>query len=134
GRERLWTLAVLPTMHVAWGAGFLVGLLRGARENVDTSRLNRHTPLPRGRPPRAEPAGGSRPVDESLVEDAGGHPFRGVAVITGVERRLPFHVALRIPGHRRGVAQIRDELLLRARQRARSPRGEVEVEAAQLAP
>lgn len=46
GRERLWTLAVLPTMHVAWGAGFLVGLLRGARENVDTSRLNRNTPLP----------------------------------------------------------------------------------------
>ncbi len=45
-RERLWTLAVLPTMHVAWGLGFVVGVLRGARENVDSSRLHRNTPLP----------------------------------------------------------------------------------------
>ncbi len=45
-RERLWTVIVLPTMHVAWGVGFLIGALRGARENVDTSRLKRNTPLP----------------------------------------------------------------------------------------
>jgi glycosyltransferase involved in cell wall biosynthesis len=40
--ERLvdrWAFAaVLPTMHLSWGAGFIVGLLRGARDTVDTSR------------------------------------------------------------------------------------------------
>lgn len=46
-RDRLWTLAVLPTMHLAWGTGFLVGVLRGAHDTVDTSRLGtRNTPLP----------------------------------------------------------------------------------------
>ncbi|MFT4214881.1 MAG: glycosyltransferase family 2 protein [Microbacterium sp.] len=45
-RERLWTIVVVPTMHLAWGAGFLLGASRGARENVDTSRLRRNTPLP----------------------------------------------------------------------------------------
>jgi succinoglycan biosynthesis protein ExoA len=30
---------VLATMHYAWGAGFLVGLARGARDTVDTSRI-----------------------------------------------------------------------------------------------
>lgn len=45
-RERLWGLVVIPSMHVAWGFGFLVGAARGARENVDTSRLDRNTPLP----------------------------------------------------------------------------------------
>jgi succinoglycan biosynthesis protein ExoA len=46
-RDKLWTLAVLPTMHLAWGSGFIVGLLRGAHETVDTSRLgDRNTPLP----------------------------------------------------------------------------------------
>lgn len=46
-RERIWTLAVLPTMHLAWGAGFLVGVLRGARDTVDASRLGtQNTPLP----------------------------------------------------------------------------------------
>lgn len=45
--ERLWTLAVLPTMHLAWGWGFLGGVLRGARGTVDASRLGtRNTPLP----------------------------------------------------------------------------------------
>ncbi|MCU1584682.1 MAG: glycosyl transferase family 2 [Microbacteriaceae bacterium] len=29
---------VLPTMHLSWGVGFLLGLLRGARDTVDTSR------------------------------------------------------------------------------------------------
>ncbi|MDN8549842.1 glycosyltransferase family 2 protein [Microbacterium sp. NM3R9] len=45
-RDRLWTLAVLPSMHLAWGTGFLQGVLRGARGTVDTSRLARNTPLP----------------------------------------------------------------------------------------
>ncbi len=45
-RERLWGLVVLPTMHVAWGVGFLIVAARGARENIDTSRLDRNTPLP----------------------------------------------------------------------------------------
>ena len=46
-RQRLWTLAVLPTMHLSWGLGFLGGVLRGARDTVDASRLGtRNTPLP----------------------------------------------------------------------------------------
>lgn len=45
-RDKVWTLAVLPSMHLSWGAGFLQGLVRGARGTVDTSRLDRNTPLP----------------------------------------------------------------------------------------
>lgn len=45
-RERLWGFVVIPSMHLAWGAGFLWGLVRGARDTVDTSRLGRNTPLP----------------------------------------------------------------------------------------
>lgn len=46
-RDKLWTLAVLPTMHLAWGAGFVAGALSGAHDTVDTSRLGtRNTPLP----------------------------------------------------------------------------------------
>lgn len=46
-RQRLWTLVVLPTMHLSWGVGFLGGVLRGARDTVDASRLGtRNTPLP----------------------------------------------------------------------------------------
>ncbi|MFC9985725.1 glycosyltransferase family 2 protein [Microbacterium keratanolyticum] len=46
-RERLWTLAVLPTMHLAWGLGFLTGVVRGAGDTVDASRLGtQNTPLP----------------------------------------------------------------------------------------
>lgn len=46
-RDKLWTAAVLPTMHLSWGWGFLVGLIRGAHDTVDTSRLgSRNTPLP----------------------------------------------------------------------------------------
>ncbi|MGO2745824.1 glycosyltransferase family 2 protein [Microbacterium sp.] len=46
-RERIWTLAVLPTMHLAWGYGFIGGVLRGARDTVDASRLgSQNTPLP----------------------------------------------------------------------------------------
>jgi len=46
-RDKLWTLAVLPTMHLSWGTGFLIGVLRGAHDTVDTSRLgSRNTPLP----------------------------------------------------------------------------------------
>lgn len=46
-RDRLWTAAVLPTMHLSWGSGFVVGVVRGAHDTVDTSRLrDRNTPLP----------------------------------------------------------------------------------------
>lgn len=46
-RDKLWTAAVLPTMHLSWGWGFLVGLVVGAHDTVDTSRLGtRNTPLP----------------------------------------------------------------------------------------
>lgn len=37
-RERAWYLAILPTMHLCWGAGFLRGLLRGAGTTADRSR------------------------------------------------------------------------------------------------
>ncbi|GAA2234820.1 glycosyltransferase family 2 protein [Rarobacter faecitabidus] len=39
--DRIATLAVLPTMHVAWGTGFWKGLLRGARRTNDRSRVLR---------------------------------------------------------------------------------------------
>lgn len=46
-RDKLWSAAVLPTMHLSWGWGFVVGLVRGAHDTVDTSRLgSRNTPLP----------------------------------------------------------------------------------------
>lgn len=46
-RDRMWTAAVLPTMHLAWGAGFVIGVVSGADDTVDTSRLGaRNTPLP----------------------------------------------------------------------------------------
>lgn len=46
-REQLWTAVVLPTMHLSWGLGFLGGVLRGAGDTVDASRLGtRNTPLP----------------------------------------------------------------------------------------
>lgn len=45
-RERAWFAVVLPSMHLAWGAGFLRGLVRGGGGAVDTSRLRRNTPLP----------------------------------------------------------------------------------------
>jgi glycosyltransferase involved in cell wall biosynthesis len=37
-RERWLFLIVLPTMHLSWGSGFLVGLIRGAGDINDTSR------------------------------------------------------------------------------------------------
>lgn len=46
-RDKLWTAAVLPTMHLSWGLGFIGGVLAGAHDTVDTSRLGaRNTPLP----------------------------------------------------------------------------------------
>lgn len=39
-RDRWFFVVVLPTMHLSWGCGFIVGLLRGARDTVDTSRTN----------------------------------------------------------------------------------------------
>ncbi len=37
-RDRWFFIVVLPTMHVSWGVGFIIGLFRGARDTVDTSR------------------------------------------------------------------------------------------------
>jgi glycosyltransferase involved in cell wall biosynthesis len=37
-RDRLRYALVLATMHVSWGSGFLVGLVRGGAHTVDTSR------------------------------------------------------------------------------------------------
>jgi hypothetical protein len=31
----------VPTMHIAWGIGFIVGIARGARDTIDTSRVSR---------------------------------------------------------------------------------------------
>lgn len=39
-RDRMIFLLVLPTMHLSWGAGFLVGVTRGGRDTIDTSRSN----------------------------------------------------------------------------------------------
>lgn len=36
--ERWFFVVVLPTMHLSWGVGFVMGVLRGARDSVDTSR------------------------------------------------------------------------------------------------
>ncbi len=36
--DRLRLMLVLATMHLSWGAGFLVGVVRGARDVVDRSR------------------------------------------------------------------------------------------------
>jgi glycosyltransferase involved in cell wall biosynthesis len=36
--DRWFFLIVLPTMHLSWGVGFILGLVRGARDAVDTSR------------------------------------------------------------------------------------------------
>lgn len=37
--DRLRFLYVLPTMHLSWGSGFLFGVVRGAKNSVDTSRI-----------------------------------------------------------------------------------------------
>lgn len=39
-RDRWFFVGVLPTMHLSWGVGFIVGLVRGARDTVDTSRTD----------------------------------------------------------------------------------------------
>jgi glycosyltransferase involved in cell wall biosynthesis len=39
-KDRWLFIAVLPTMHLSWGAGFLRGVLRGGRNTVDTSRTD----------------------------------------------------------------------------------------------
>jgi len=36
--DRLRLMVVLATMHLSWGAGFLIGAVRGARDVVDRSR------------------------------------------------------------------------------------------------
>jgi succinoglycan biosynthesis protein ExoA len=41
GRVRALVPAVLATMHVCWGTGFLHGLVKGAHGSVDTSRISR---------------------------------------------------------------------------------------------
>jgi hypothetical protein len=40
--DRARFVGVLATMHLAWGAGFVVGAARGAQDAIDTSR----SPLP----------------------------------------------------------------------------------------
>ncbi len=37
-RDRWLFLVVLPTMHISWGTGFLLGVIRGAGNTNDTSR------------------------------------------------------------------------------------------------
>ncbi|MGV8884645.1 MAG: glycosyltransferase family 2 protein [Microbacteriaceae bacterium] len=37
-RDRWFFTLVLPTMHLCWGSGFIAGVVRGARDTVDTSR------------------------------------------------------------------------------------------------
>ena len=36
--DRWFFVVVLPTMHLSWGVGFIMGVVRGARDSVDTSR------------------------------------------------------------------------------------------------
>ena len=38
--DRLRYVVVLATMHVCWGAGFVVGTVRGGGDSVDTSRVD----------------------------------------------------------------------------------------------
>ena len=38
--DRLRYVVVLATMHVSWGAGFVVGIVRGGGDSVDTSRVD----------------------------------------------------------------------------------------------
>lgn len=45
-RDRLRYAAVLATMHGAWGSGFLVGLVRGGKHTVDTSRTSSQSSQP----------------------------------------------------------------------------------------
>ncbi|WP_342777449.1 glycosyltransferase family 2 protein [Klugiella xanthotipulae] len=37
-RDRFYSLVVFATMHLSWGFGFLVGIVRGGHHSVDTSR------------------------------------------------------------------------------------------------
>ena len=37
-KDRWRFFYVLPTMHISWGTGFLIGVVRGARDTTDTSR------------------------------------------------------------------------------------------------
>ncbi len=37
-KSRIALLIVLPTMHLSWGWGFILGFLRGATKTVDRSR------------------------------------------------------------------------------------------------
>jgi succinoglycan biosynthesis protein ExoA len=39
-RDRWFFVVVLPSMHLSWGTGFIIGLVRGARDSVDTSRTD----------------------------------------------------------------------------------------------
>jgi hypothetical protein len=36
--DRIRYVVVLVTMHVCWGAGFIIGTIRGGGDSVDTSR------------------------------------------------------------------------------------------------
>jgi hypothetical protein len=38
--DRMRYVVVLATMHICWGAGFIVGSIRGGGDSVDTSRVD----------------------------------------------------------------------------------------------
>jgi len=40
-KSRVALMIVLPTMHLAWGAGFIFGFIRGAQKTIDRSRVSK---------------------------------------------------------------------------------------------
>ncbi len=39
-KARVALMIALPTIHISWGAGFWLGLIRGAKKTIDRSRVN----------------------------------------------------------------------------------------------
>ena len=54
--DRLRFVEALAIMHVSWGAGFLRGATRGARDSVDTSRTQVFGAGPRGARQPSQPS------------------------------------------------------------------------------
>jgi len=40
-KARVALMIALPTIHISWGAGFIVGFLRGAQKTIDRSRVSK---------------------------------------------------------------------------------------------